>query len=96
MGNIQFAWDLRKARGNLAKHRFAFEEAQSVFLDEDARLIDDPDHSEDEERFVLLGCSLQARCSIVVHCYRESGSVVRLISARRATGHEEREYWSFQ
>jgi uncharacterized DUF497 family protein len=64
-------------------------------LDEGARLIDDPDHSEDEERFVLLGYSLHARCLIVVHCYREGGSLVRLISARRATVHEEEEYWSF-
>ena len=59
-------------------------------------MIDDPDHSQDEERFVLLGYSIQARCLIVSHCYRESGSVIRLISARRATAREEQEYWSFQ
>ena len=61
MGNIEFAWDRRKARSNLAKHGVRFEEAQTVFLDEGGRLIDDPDHSEDEERFVLLGYSLQTR-----------------------------------
>jgi len=55
MGNIEFAWDTRKARSNLAKHGVSFEEARTAFLDESARLIDDPDHSEDEERFVLLG-----------------------------------------
>ena len=96
MGNIEFAWDPRKGRSNLVKHGITFEEAQSVFSDEGGRLIDDPDHSEDEERLVLLGRSFQARCLIVVHCYRDSGSVVRLISARHATAHEEQEYWSFQ
>ena len=93
MGNIEFAWDRRKARSNLVKHGVSFEEAQTVFLDESARIIDDPDHSEDEDRFVLLGYSLQARCLIVNHCYRESDSVIRLISARRATPQEEEVYW---
>jgi uncharacterized DUF497 family protein len=88
--------DRRKARSNLAKHGVTFEAPKTVFLDEGGRLIDDPDHSEGEERFVLLGSSLQARCLIVVHCYRNDGSLVRLISARRATVHEEQEYWSFQ
>lgn len=93
MGNIQFAWDRRKSRSNLAKHGVSFEEAQTVFLDESARLIDDPDHSGEEERFVLLGYSFQARCLIVSHCYRESDSVIRLISTRRATAQEEEVYW---
>ena len=96
MGNIEFAWDRRKARSNLAKHGVSFEEAQTVFLDESARLIDDPDHSEDEERFVLLGYSFQARCLIVSHCYRQSGSIIRLISARRAIAQEEEVYWRFR
>ncbi|MGA7237452.1 MAG: BrnT family toxin [Bryobacteraceae bacterium] len=95
MSNIVFAWDPRKARSNLAKHGVSFEEAQTVFLDEHARLIDDPDHSNGEEQFLLLGLSLQARCLIVSHCYRESDSIIRLISARPATPHEEEEYWSF-
>jgi uncharacterized DUF497 family protein len=93
VGNIEFAWDRRKARSNLAKHSVSLDEARTVFLDESARLIDDPDHSEDEERFVLLGYSFQARCLIVSHCYRESGSMIRLISARRATAQEEEVYW---
>jgi uncharacterized protein len=96
VGNIGFAWDPRKARSNLAKHGVSFEEAQTVFLDENARLIDDPDHSDDEERFLLLGYSLQSRGLMVCHCYREADSVIRLISARRATAHEEKEYWSIQ
>jgi uncharacterized DUF497 family protein len=96
VGNIEFAWDSRKAKSNLAKHGVSFEEAQAVFLDEHARLIDDPDHSREEERFVLLGYSLQARCLIVSHCYRESDAVIRLISARRATPQEEELYWELQ
>ena len=96
MSNIAFAWDRRKARSNLVKHGVSFEEAESVFWDETARLIDDPDHSEDEDRFVLVGYSFQARCLIVSHCYRESDSVIRLISARRATAQEEQVYWSLK
>jgi len=72
VGNIDFAWDRRKARSNLLKHGISFEEAQTVFLDDSARLIDDPDHSGEEERFVLLGYSFRARCLIVSHCYRGS------------------------
>ena len=93
MGNIEFAWDRRKAQSNLVKHGVSFEEAQTVFLDENARLIDDPDHSAEEERFVLLGYSFQARCLIVSHCYRKPDSAIRLISARRATAQEEEVYW---
>jgi uncharacterized protein len=96
VGNIEFAWDRRKARSNLAKHGISLEEAQTVFLDENARLIDDPDHSDEEERFLLLGYSFQARCLIVSHCYRENESIIRLISARRATAPEEEMYWSFR
>jgi uncharacterized DUF497 family protein len=93
VGNIEFAWDRRKARSNLVKHDVSFEEAETVFLDDSARLIDDPDHSEEEQRFVLLGYSFRARCLIVNHCYLESNSVIRLISARRATAQEEEMYW---
>jgi uncharacterized DUF497 family protein len=96
VGNIEFAWDRRKARSNLIKHGISFEEAQTVFLDDDARLIDDPDHSEDERRFVLLGYSSRARCLIVSHCYRESDAVIRLISARPATAQEEEVYRRFR
>jgi uncharacterized DUF497 family protein len=96
VSNIEFSWDDRKARSNLQKHGISFEEAQTVFLDENARLIGDPDHSEDEERFITLGYSYQARCLIVGHCYRESETGIRLISARRATTQEEKVYWKFQ
>jgi uncharacterized DUF497 family protein len=96
MGNMELAWDPRKAQSNLKKHGVTFQEAQTAFLDGYARLIDDPEHSEEEERFILLGYSFQARCLIVSHCYRESGSVIRVISARRATAKEEKVYWSLR
>ena len=62
MGNIEFTWDRSKARSNLVKHGVSFKEAQTVFLDDKARLIDDPNHSEEEDRFSMLGVSFQARC----------------------------------
>jgi len=96
VGNIEFAWDQRKARSNLAKHHVSFEEAKTVFLDENARLINDPDHSDEEERFVLLGYSSQRRCLVVIHTYRAADSIIRLISARPANAREEKTYWSFQ
>ena len=96
MGNIEFAWDRRKAQSNLVKHGVSFEEAQPVFLDESARLIDDPDYSGDEDRFLLLGYSIQARRLIVSHCYREADSMIRPISARRATAREEEMYRSLR
>ena len=70
----------------------SFEEAKSVFYDEDARLINDPDHSEEEDRFILLGLSISLRLLVVCHCYRENESVIRIISARKATKSEARNY----
>jgi uncharacterized DUF497 family protein len=70
LGNTGFAWDPRKAAVNIAKHGVSFEEARTAFFDDCARSIDDPDHSAEEERFVLLGYSLQARCLLVSHSYR--------------------------
>jgi uncharacterized DUF497 family protein len=69
-----------------------FEEAKTVFYDEDALLIDDPDHSRSEERFILMGRSARARVLVVVHCYRRGGSTIRLISARRAGTKERKRY----
>jgi uncharacterized DUF497 family protein len=90
--SLSFEWDPRKAAVNLRKHGVSFEDALSVFSDERARLIDDPDHSEDEERFLLLGLSSTLRLLVVAHCYREAGGVVRIISARKATREEQRFY----
>jgi uncharacterized DUF497 family protein len=92
MSDIRFEWDTRKAATNAAKHGVTFEEAKTVFYDEDALLIDDPDHSASEERFILMGGSAKARVLVVVHCYRQAGAVIRLISARRAGAKERKTY----
>ena len=89
---LRFEWDPKKATGNLRKHGVSFEDAQTVFSDENAKLIDDPDHSEEEDRFVLLGLSSSLRLLVVCHCYRFEGNVIRLISARKAEGHERDSY----
>jgi uncharacterized protein len=92
MSTLRFEWDERKAAANAKKHGVSFEEAKSVFVDERAKLIDDPDHSEDEERFVLLGLSSALRLLLVCHCYRGEGNVIRMISARKATTKESKSY----
>ena len=92
MSDIRFDWDPKKAKSNARKHGVTFEEAETVFLDEQALLLGDPDHSADEDRFVLLGLSAHKRTLIVCHCYRESDSEIRLISARRADLEERKAY----
>ena len=92
MNELRFEWDERKAAANRRKHGILFEEATSVFLDERARLIADPDHSRDEERFVLLGLGASLRLLVVCHCYRSEKGVIRIISARRATKEEAKSY----
>jgi len=89
---LEFEWDPKKAAANLKKHRVSFEEARTVFLDERAKLIDDPDHSSDEDRFVLLGISGLLRVLLVCHCYRQQGQTIRIISARKASPGEARQY----
>lgn len=89
---LRFDWDERKNKSNRTKHGVWFEEAQSVFSDPRGRVFDDPEHSGEEERFLVLGVSSAARPLVVVHCYRESDSVVRIISARKATKKEVRFY----
>ena len=92
MSTLRFEWDDRKAAANAKKHGVRFEEAKSVFVDERAKLIDDPDHSEAEDRFVLLGLSSAIRLLLVCHCYRGEGNIIRIISARKATAKESRNY----
>lgn len=92
MNSLRFEWDPRKANANLKKHGISFEEAKSVFYDERARLIDDPDHSDAEDRFVLLGLSHSLRIVVVCHCYRGDGDMIRIISARKATARESKAY----
>lgn len=69
--------------------------AKTVFEDVDALVIDDPDHSEEEDRFIILGLSKKANLLVVCHCYRESDSAIRIISARKATKTETRQYNEF-
>ena len=92
MADLRFEWDSRKASSNEKKHGVSFDEASSAFFDENALVIPDPDHSEDEDRFVLLGLSSAVRLLVVVHCYRESEEVIRIISARKATKGESGHY----
>lgn len=92
MSALHFEWDERKAVANLKKHGVSFEEAKSAFYDERAKLIDDPDHSENEDRFVLLGLSSALRMLVVCHGYRNNGGVIRIISARKATASEIKAY----
>ncbi len=89
---MQFLWDEKKNRANRRKHGVSFEEAQTAFFDERAKVFFDPDHSEDEDRFILLGVSFRLRVLVVCHCYRENDKVIRIISARKADRSEQEDY----
>lgn len=89
---IKFEWDPRKDSANQRKHGVSFEEAQSVFFDENAVQFYDEHHSEQEDRFIMLGLSIRSRILVVCHCERESGNVIRIISARKATRSESKYY----
>ena len=89
---LRFEWDATKARINERKHGVSFEEAQTVFADELGLLIHDPDHSESEDRFVLLGFSSSSRALVVCHCYRPDNDMIRIISARKADRRERQLY----
>ena len=88
----RFEWDENKNAINIEKHGIDFNEASTVFFDEAGILFDDPEHSDEEDRFILLGVSYEANLCIVCHCYRESDTVIRIISARKATKKEEERY----
>lgn len=92
-GYVDFEWDARKADANFAKHGVSFESASDAFSDPHARIVPDTRHSDHEERFFLMGMDLRTRVLTVCHCMRDSGSSVRIISARKATTAEERQYW---
>lgn len=92
MGYIQFQWDEAKNKSNIAKHKISFQEAQTAFHDPHARLISDPEHSETEDRFILLGISHRLNLLIVCHCYKETDELIRIISARKATKTESADY----
>jgi uncharacterized protein len=93
MKNITFEWNASKASANKQKHKVSFEEAKSAFLDENALVIHDPEHSHTEDRFILLGQSTTPRLLVVCHCYRKKDSIIRIISARKATKKESIQYY---
>ena len=93
MKELSFEWDDRKESTNRKKHGISFEEARTAFYDDNALVFFDPDHSEDEDRFILLGLSFRPQVVVVCQCFRESESIVRLVSARKADKGEEHEYW---
>ena len=89
---MRFIWDVGKANRNLKKHGVSFEEARTVFYDDHAQVVPDPDHSDEEDRFIILGRSSLMRILVICHCYREDDSVIRIISARKATKREQKSY----
>lgn len=95
MNELQFTWDKQKAQSNIQKHGISFEEAKSTFFDDNARLIYDSDHSQSEDRFILLGISSYFRILVVCHCYRENDKIIRIISARKANKLEQKQYKEF-
>ncbi|MEZ4424829.1 MAG: BrnT family toxin [Gemmatimonadota bacterium] len=94
MPEIRFEWDLCKARSNQRKHGVSFEEAASAFYDDDALVLEDPEHSGDEDRFILQGLSSLVRLLVVIHCFRDADDTIRIISARKATPAEAGHYES--
>jgi uncharacterized protein len=92
MSNLSFEWDPKKAAANVRKHGVSFEDARTVFEDDEALFLPDPEHSAHEDRAVLLGLSAALRVLVVVHCERSDGDVIRLISARKADPQERQLY----
>lgn len=95
MNTLNFEWDVNKNASNIHKHGVSFDEAKTVFTDENARLIGDPDHSEEEDRFILLGTSIHSKLLVVCHCIREAEKI-RLISARKADKQERKIYEDYR
>ena len=91
---IKFEWDQKKNQKNIEKHGISFEEAVSVFQDDESLIIADEAHSNDEERFILIGFSYKANLLVVCHCYRQKESIIRIISARKADSKERHRYLS--
>ena len=92
MNDLRFEWNEVKNRLNVKSHGVSFEEAQTVFLDDHAIRFYDPDHSQDEDRFIMLGMSFKLRTLVVCHCFRENDVVIRIISARKANRQEAQQY----
>jgi len=92
MDYLDFIWDENKNKKNIASHNISFEEAKTVFFDPNAKVIYDPDHSKEEDRFVILGLSKFLNILVVCHCFKENDSIIRIISARKATSKERKQY----
>jgi uncharacterized DUF497 family protein len=96
MEEVRFEWSEAKNRANRRRHEVSFKEAQTVFLDENAVRFFDPDHSLEEDRFLMLGISFRLRILVVSHCFRADESIIRIISARKANQNEEARYWGWR
>jgi len=92
MKKLVFEWDDNKNRINIRKHSISFDEAKTTFLDENAIIIDDEAHSQDEERFIIIGISKNLHLLVVCHCFRDNERIIRIISARKANKYEESQY----
>ena len=89
---MHIVWDKNKNEENIKKHKVSFEEAETVFYDPNGKIIHDPDHSDEEERFIILGLSKLLKLLVVCHCYRENNATIRIITARKATKNETKNY----
>ena len=96
MKYLVFEWDKKKEKANIKKHGISFEDARTSFYDEHAIQFFDPDHSNDEDRFILLGTNHKLKTLVVCHCFREAEALVRIISARKADKDELDAYWSLR
>jgi len=92
MDYLDFIWDEEKNKKNILSHNISFAEAKTVFYDANAKVIYDPDHSADEDRFIILGLSKLLNMLVVCHCYKENDKIIRIISARKATVKEQKQY----
>ncbi|GHV45048.1 hypothetical protein AGMMS49546_30040 [Spirochaetia bacterium] len=89
---MEIVWDPNKEKINISKYKVSFEEAKTVFYDPNAKIIHDPDHSIKEDRFIILGLSKQLNLLVVCHCYKENEDIIRIITARKATNQEKKQY----
>ena len=94
MKHLEFEWDKKKDKINTKKHGISFDEARTAFYDEYAIQFFDPEHSQEEDRFMLLGSSFNLKTLVICHCFREEETIIRIISARKADKDEEQYYWS--
>jgi len=89
---MKIVWDEKKNQDNIKNHKISFQEAETVFYDPNAKVIHDPDHSVEEDRFIILGISKLLKLLVVCHCYKENDELIRIITARKATKNETKEY----